>query len=248
VTQKGHRALALLNRQHVLPKINIMKTKNNMLTGPYQLLAKLFVYPGNNYSAEVKNVQNYLDEHYKEAAETLLSFTNFVESSTLHTLEELFTRSFEVQAVTTLDLGYLLFGDDYKRAELLVNLNKEHNAVNNDCGNELSDHLPNVLRLLPILKDDELRIELVNLVVAPALMKMLDDFRPETLEKKNKVYLKHHKTLIDQPADYALIYHIPIKVVMSFVSSDFDIRLADHASKASGFLGALDQEMEIEKQ
>jgi nitrate reductase assembly molybdenum cofactor insertion protein NarJ len=225
-----------------------MKTKNNVLNGPYQLLAKLFVYPGTNYTDEVREVQNYLDLNFTEAAETLLPFTNFVESSTIHTLEELFTRSFEVQAVTTLDLGYLLFGDDYKRAELLVNLNREHNTVNNDCGNELSDHLPNVLRLLPLLNDEELRAELVNLVVAPALMKILDDFRPEMLEKKNKVYKKHHKTLIDQPADYALIYHVPIKVVMSFISRDFDIQLANHASKASGFLGALDQEMEIEKQ
>jgi nitrate reductase assembly molybdenum cofactor insertion protein NarJ len=225
-----------------------MKTKDNILKGPYQLLAKLFVYPGTNYVDEVKNVQQHLEENHKEAAETLNPFSNFVENSTLHTLEELFTRSFEVQAVTTLDLGYLLFGDDYKRAELLVNLNKEHNTVNNDCGNELSDHLPNVLRLLPMLNDEELRIELVNLVVAPALMKMLDDFRPETLKKKNEVYLKHHKTIIDQPADYALIYHLPIKVVMNFITSDFDIQLADHRSKASGFLGALDQEMEIEKQ
>lgn len=225
-----------------------MKTKDKMLKGPYHLLAKLFIYPETNYADEIKNVQYYLEKNHKEAAETLNPFSNFVENSPLHTLEELFTRSFEVQAVTTLDLGYLLFGDDYKRAELLVNLNREHNTVNNDCGNELSDHLPNVLSLLPMLNDYELRFELVNLVVAPALMKMLDDFRPEMLEKKNQVYKKHHKTLIDQPADYALIYHLPIKVVMNFISSDFDIKLADHASKASGFLGALDQEMEIEKQ
>jgi hypothetical protein len=33
----------------------------------------------------------------------------------------LFTRSFDVQAVTTLDLGYIVFGEDYKRGELLVN-------------------------------------------------------------------------------------------------------------------------------
>lgn len=224
-----------------------MKTNNRILKSPYQLLAKLFVYPGAGYHEEVKSVQDYLEVNFKKEAETLLPFANFVKNSTLHTLEELFTRSFEVQAVTTLDLGYLLFGDDYKRAELLVNLNREHNAVKNDCGNELSDHLPNVLRLLPLLDDNELRIELVNLVVAPAIMKMLDDFRPEMLEKKNKVYKKHHKTLIDQPAAYALIYHIPIKVVMDFMSSEFDIKLANHASKASGFLGALDQEMEIEK-
>ncbi len=224
-----------------------MKTKTSTLTGPYQLLAKLFVYPGIGYADEVKNVQGYLAANFKEAAEMLLPFANFVKNATLHTLEELFTRSFEVQAVTTLDLGYLLFGDDYKRAELLVNLNREHHEVKNDCGNELPDHLPNVLNLLPLLSDLEMRKELVNLVVAPALIKILDDFKPEKLKAKNKVYKKHHKTLIEQPADYALIYHIPVKVVMYFIANDFEIQLDSQASKASGFLDALDQEMKIEK-
>ena len=93
-----------------------MKTKNQNLTGPYQLLAKLFVYPHTNYVADIIEVQHHLDENSKEEAEILQPFASFVENATLHTLEELFTRSFEVQAVTTLDLVYLLFGDDYKRA------------------------------------------------------------------------------------------------------------------------------------
>ena len=59
--------------------------------------------------------------------------------------------------------------------------------------------------------------------------------------------MKHHKTLIEQPANYALIYHIPVKVVMYFISNDFDIQVFDQSRQASGFLGALDQEMELEK-
>jgi len=224
-----------------------MKTIDNKLSGPYHSLANLFIYPGKGYQDEVKLVQKFLEKNYKEAADILEPFSTFVESTTLHTLEELYTRSFEVQAITTLDLGYLLFGDDYKRAELLVNLNKEHNEVKNDCGNELADHLPNVLRLLPLLKDNELRNELVNMVVAPALIKILDDFKPERLLAKNKVYLKHHKTLIDQPADYALIYQIPVEVIMYFISNDFDLHGVDQSKKDASFLGALSDEMELEK-
>lgn len=219
----------------------------NTLKGPYELLAGLFVYPRTGFSDQVKRVQSILESDYKEVANILEPFSNFVQQATLHTLEELFTRSFEVQAVTTLDLGYLLFGDDYKRAELLVNLNREHREVNNDCGDELPDHLPNVLRLLPKLTDMQLRKELVNMLIAPSLLKILDDFNPNQLKAKNKVYLKHHKTLIDQPAEYALIYHIPVKAVMHFISNDFDIQQIKQKSNASGFLGSLDQEMEIEK-
>lgn len=220
---------------------------NHTLKGPYELLAGLFVYPRKDFNDQVKKVQSILESDYKEVANILKPFSNFVQQASLHTLEELFTRSFEVQAVTTLDLGYLLFGDDYKRAELLVNLNREHREVNNDCGDELPDHLPNVLRLLPKLTDMQLRKELVNMLVAPSLLKILDDFNPNQLKAKNKVYLKHHKTLIDQPAEYALIYHIPVKAVMHFISNDFDIQKINQKNHASGFLGSLDQEMEIEK-
>lgn len=220
---------------------------NHTLTGPYELLADLFVYPRKDFSDQVEKVQSILESDFKEAADILEPFASFVRQSSLHTLEELFTRSFEVQAVTTLDLGYLLFGDDYKRAELLVNLNREHREANNNCGIELPDHLPNVLRLIPKLTDMHLRKELVNMLIAPALLKILDDFKPEQLKAKNKVYKKHHKTLIDQPAEYALIYHIPVKAVLHFISKDFDIQQVKQNNNASGFLGALDQEMEIEK-
>ena len=70
-------------------------------------------------------------------------------------LQELHTRTFDVQALTTLGTGYVLFGDDYKRGALLSNLNREHNDAQNDCRGELADHLPNVLRLIPKLKDQE---------------------------------------------------------------------------------------------
>ena len=71
-------------------------------------------------------------------------------------LQELHTRTFDVQSLTTLDIGYVLFGDDYKRGALLSNLNQEHSRAENDCRGELADHLPNLLRLIPKLKDQDL--------------------------------------------------------------------------------------------
>ena len=68
---------------------------------------------------------------------------------------ELYLRTFDVQAITTLDIGYVLFGEDYKRGALLAGLSAEHKKVSNDCGIELADHLPNVLRLLPKMEAGE---------------------------------------------------------------------------------------------
>lgn len=218
---------------------------NNKHLGHYSLLADLFVYPTTEYTEEVQLVQHFLDMNHSIMGDKLSPFSKFVENASLGQLEELYTRSFEVQAATTLDLGYLLFGDDYKRAELLVNLNREHNAVDNSCGEELPDHLPNVLRLIPKLKDEVLLNDIMKFLVAPALMKILDDFRPEKLEAKNKVYKKHHKTIIEQSSN-ALIYQKPIDVVMDFVSCDFNVGSMDKTKKASSFLGSLNQEMELE--
>jgi len=64
-----------------------------------------------------------------------------------------------VQAVTTLDVGFILFGDDYKRGEMLVNISREIKEVGHDCGNELADHLPNILFLVSRMEDYELREE-----------------------------------------------------------------------------------------
>ena len=115
-------------------------------------------------------------------------------------MQELFTRSFDVQAIATLDLGYVLFGDDYKRGELLANLNREHVDAKNDCGTELADHLPNILRLMSVLQDEELIEDLAYAIVGPALLEMIGEFDSDRLEKKNESYRKHYKTLIETPA------------------------------------------------
>lgn len=214
-------------------------------TGHYQLLSSLLDFPNEAFAEKINLIQSYLDEHHPPLGNLLKGFSEFSLRASLDELQELYTRTFEVQAVTTLDLGYLLFGDDYKRAKLLVNLNREHTLANNDCGHELSDHLPNVLRLLSKLKDEDLKNELVRKMICPGLAKIVKEFDPESLAKKNEVYLRHHKTLIEMPLHVGTIYQKPIHVLLSLLLSDFGI---DEVSedKSNGFLGAIGNEMNIE--
>ncbi len=207
----------------------------------YSLLAALFEYPDINYPERVTNIKDFLADRYPIADAELKRFIDFLPSHNLMTMQELFTRSFDVQAVTTLDIGYVLFGDDYKRGEMLANLNREHLEAGIDCGTELADYLPNLLRLLAVLKDEDLANDLVNAVLAPALLEMIGEFDPARVEKRNKSYVKHYKTLIETPAvgvqavtlyqhalqslyqvlkqDYALIETIPIKLTSDFLTS-----------------------------
>lgn len=127
-----------------------------------------------------------MDANYPEAAKLFNDFTKFAKIADPKSWEEIYTRSFDVQALTTLDLGYVLFGDDYKRGELLVNLNNEHKKAGNVCGNELSDHLPNVLRLLAKLEDEQLLADLISLILYPALRKSNPSLIQNILKRRVK--------------------------------------------------------------
>jgi len=161
-------------------------------------------------------------------------------------MQELHTRTFEVQAITTLDLGYLLFGDDYKRAELLVNLSREHTAAGNDCGYELADHLPNVIRLTGKMEDAETKCELMTKLICPGLMKMISEFDPHSLGKKNEVYVRHHKTLIEMPGEYGTLYQRPLIVLLEIFRKEFGLDPTE-TEKTSDFLTSLSTEMKLEE-
>lgn len=219
-----------------------VKTVN---TSKYSLLAKLLDYPQEGFVEEINEIQLYLNDYSDDLSLVLEPFTGFVTRSSLDEVQELHTRTFEVQAITTLDLGYLLFGDDYKRAELLVNLNREHKLVSNDCRGELADHLPNVLRLTSMLADDLLKDELIRKLIHPGLKKMIREFNPMNLNKKNEVYERHHKTLIDFPEHYGTLYQRPLVVLINLIEQDFAIANAKD-DKSSDFLTSLTTEMKIE--
>lgn len=216
--------------------------------GTYSRLADLFSYPDGEFCTRVCSLQSWLDEESPAAALELRRFTDFVSAATLIELEELYTRSFDVQALTTLDLGYVLFGDDYKRGEILVNLNREHRDAGVDCGTELADHLPNVLCLLDVLRDDVLRRELVRKIVAPSLRRMMAEFDHDRMEKKNAVYAKHHKTLIERSEHYGAIYQAPLQALYHVLAGEFDVSADAENSlpQQSAFLGSIGSEMVLD--
>ena len=90
--------------------------------------------------------------------------------------QELYTRTFDVQAVCYLDVGYVLFGEDYKRGHFLVKMDELQRQYENNCGTELSDHLPNVLTLLTKMGKTDETSDFVQKLLLPALDKMLQGF------------------------------------------------------------------------
>ncbi|MFQ5511935.1 MAG: nitrate reductase molybdenum cofactor assembly chaperone [Candidatus Krumholzibacteriia bacterium] len=226
-----------------------MSADHDVTEGPlYAALAGLFGYPDHEFAGRVREIQGLLEKTCAAAAAELREFTEFVARASIVELEELYTRSFDVQAVTTLDLGYVLFGDDYKRGEVLVNLSAEHREAGVDCGSELPDHLPNVLRLLDAMQNRELREELVQKIVAPALRRIIGEFEPDRLQRKSAVYEKHHKTLIERSERYGIIYQRTLCALYAVLKQEFalDAGGTPPMRRESRFLNSIGTEMRME--
>ncbi|MBP9865148.1 MAG: hypothetical protein KBC91_01965 [Candidatus Omnitrophica bacterium] len=214
----------------------------------YQILAELFRYPDGEFLWKIEAAKNWLKASYPEAAAELEFFYQELPRTDLNQIQALYTRSFDVQAITTLDVAYVLFGDDYKRGEILANLNREHIKFQTDCGVELADYLPNLLSLISRLEDGELLRELVQEILAPALQKMIEEFIPERLDKKNELYKKHYKTLIEVPGHNVSVYQHALKALYGVLRKDFDVKEKDLKNYSNcDFLNSVSTEMDVEK-
>jgi nitrate reductase assembly molybdenum cofactor insertion protein NarJ len=187
----------------------------------YNLFASLLSYPNKESLSNVESTQEYLNKNYPDAAKTLNEFTGFARTIPIWKWEEIYMRTFDVQAITTLDIGYVLFGDDYKRGELLVNLSKEHSKVGNDCETELSDHLPNLLRLLSKINNQDFKDDLIYLIIKPGLKKIIGEFDRGNIEKKSRIYEKHHRTLIPFENNYGTVYKSLLQALLLVLNTDF---------------------------
>lgn len=218
--------------------------------GHYRVLAPLFEYPDAGFPQRVRDIRDALSGSHARAIADLDRFLALLPEQDLILMQELYTRSFDVQAATTLDIGYVLFGDDYKRGEMLANLSREHALAGVDCGTELGDHLSNLLRLMTAHRDEELVHELANDIIAPALRGMIDEFDPGRVEKRNEAYKKHYKTLIETPAvgnEAVTLYQFALMSLYQVLKQDFSLNETIPLKLTSDFLASVGRENEIEE-
>lgn len=213
----------------------------------YNTFARLFEFPDAEYPAKVAEVVRELRNVHSEASSDVDYFLSKIPADDVDAMQELFTRTFDVQAITTLDVGYILFGDDYKRGELLVNLTREMKEAEIHTGGELADHLPNLLQWLAKLEDEELINEAVNELLVPGIDMMLNEFDPGRLEERNKMYKKHYKTVIDSAPETATIYVYCLRSLRKLLENDFEIEDKAEEIRDNDFLRSVDRELSIKE-
>ena len=136
-------------------------------------LADLLEYPGEAWNARVEWCKQWVIAQEPTIAVPLIEFRRKVRTLSIEKLQELYTQTFDLNPVCTLDIGYHLFGENYKRGELLARLRETEASYEVGQANQLPDHLPVLLRLLVKLDDDELRAALIAELMIPALEKMI---------------------------------------------------------------------------
>jgi len=143
----------------------------------YQVLADMFKYPDEGTGKYASVFLEMIRNKMPEKATAMKAVVDKHNQLQVLKQQEYYLKTFDVQAICYLDIGYVLFGEDYKRAQLLVNLQSEHQKAGVDCGSELGDHLPNVLTLLSKITDPDFAEELGFIITMPAVRFMLTKFK-----------------------------------------------------------------------
>lgn len=211
----------LKEKQDLASERNQKEACNMKYANYYKGFADLLDYPNSQTVDDAIKLISKLESDLPEAAAELGYYLDFVKDVDLDRIEEVYTKTFHIQAICYLDLGYVMFGEDYKRGEFLVNMKKEQREANNDTGENLADFLPNVLTLVPKLENDEFRNELAGRVLLPSIQKMLDEFRSARMIAREKMLKKKHNAILMEGEQNGNIYKHVLNALQVLVKADF---------------------------
>ncbi|HWR14132.1 MAG TPA: hypothetical protein VN577_04860 [Terriglobales bacterium] len=145
----------------------------------YGCFAALLSYP---LTKEMPDFESIIAALPGDCHLRIASFREVMETLSVEAQQELFTQTFDLNPVCSLEVGWHLFGENYERGLLLVRLREELRAAEIREEGELPDHLTYTLRLLPTMEAGR-AADFAGAIVLPALVKMI-----QALQGKNNVY------------------------------------------------------------
>lgn len=143
---------------------------------PFDRLAELLAYPGPDLACAAEETRDLLEQREPEAAAHAAAFLEAVEPLSREELEELYTRTFDLNPVCALDVGWHLFGEAYERGAFLVRMRELLARTGLVEGTELPDHLTSVVPAFGRMEPEE-AAGFAASHLRPALDKMLAGFQ-----------------------------------------------------------------------
>lgn len=147
--------------------------------GTWDAASELVLYPDADAEAKLRAACLELEAVKGPLARAAADFRRFVETTDATRREEMFTTVFDINPTCTLELGWHLYGEDYKRGSFLVDMRQVMAAVGVEESAELPDHLIHALRVLqrlPAPKDALFSTSFVQ----PGLDRMLSGYSDES--------------------------------------------------------------------
>lgn len=144
---------------------------SRQVISPIRALAALLEYPEAGYQERVADCRQALDQESGEATVLFSKFCESVHGLETEELQEMFTRSFDLDPACNLEIGWHLFGEDYRRGEFLVKMRQQLRARQISESSELPDHLTHALALLDTMEPAE-AADFAGDILLPALDRM----------------------------------------------------------------------------
>jgi nitrate reductase delta subunit len=191
----------------------------------YENLADLLDYPVADWQSRCDECKELLTAERESLVRQFSLFASETQRLSLSELQELYTRTFDLSPVCALDIGYHLFGENYKRGVFLANLRETEAPFDLGQEHQLPDYLPVLLRLLTKLDDEELRSALIVDCMIPALEKMLKTLGEGENPYRHLIAAVNTKLKSEAGAYPATVQraHLPILQAAAFSETNTDL-------------------------
>ncbi len=108
----------------------------------------------------------------KKAEKLVGNFSKACEAASAGYLEELYTGTFDLQAICSPYIGHHLFGEDRRRGMFMVRLKDYYRSHNHPLNGELPDHISVMLKAAMWGEREEEAGDLKQFCLIPAVKKM----------------------------------------------------------------------------
>ncbi|MCW5979691.1 MAG: nitrate reductase molybdenum cofactor assembly chaperone [Bryobacteraceae bacterium] len=136
----------------------------------------LLAYPDREYLDRVDNCCEQCRERFPEVCRRLSRLATELRGKPVVELQELYTRTFDLNPVCSLEVGWQLYGEEYARGRFLVAMRDQLRQHGIPESTELPDHLTHLLPLLDRLEPNVAQ-EFAAEFAGPAVKKMLAAFQ-----------------------------------------------------------------------
>ncbi len=140
---------------------------------------ELLSYPNERLKPVAADCYRQLKEQEPGAAAIFADFIDFLEARELPQIEEIFTATFDLQALCHPYVGYQLCGESQARTMFLMKLQELYAEHDFSAGTELPDHLSVLLRFIAATSDPAGNREIIIDALLPTLEKILKGIETE---------------------------------------------------------------------